>query len=395
LCVVDNEKNMPALTPSSADELSHILKDLAAKRQTISLIGNNSKRLMAGPISPSNHVVSTAGLRRILQYEQNDLTISVEAGIRFSDLQTLLAENRQMIALDPCFSTQATVGGIVASNSSGPMRRAFGTARDLVIGMSFATLEGKIVKTGGMVVKNVAGLDMGKLMIGSFGTLAAITTVNFRVHSLPPETKTFVFTFADLESAMEKRDAVVRSQLQPLAVDLISPAAAMRLGARGYLMAVRAGGSRAVLKRYAHDLGPCEQIGEQEETAFWQAIREFSSEFLRRQPGGLVLRFSTTLNDVGPLLRLISGASVSRAASGVTYVYFSSWQGVPALWNAAKERGWSAVVEFASDEIRGMKELWLQPSSTAGANSFAMMEKIKHMFDPQTLLNRLRLYGRI
>ena len=77
-----------------------------------------------------------------------------------------------MIALDPPFSAQATVGGVVASNSSGPMRRGFGTARDLVIGMTFAMLDGKLVKTGGMVVKNVAGLDMGKLLIGSFGTLA-------------------------------------------------------------------------------------------------------------------------------------------------------------------------------------------------------------------------------
>src|SRR3569833_2365954 len=118
----------------------------------------------------------------LLHYEPNDLTVSVEAGTRWSELQKTLAKNRQRIALDPPFAADATVGGVVASNTSGPLRKQFGTARDLVIGMQFATLEGKLVRTGGMVVKNVAGLDMGKLMVGSFGTLAVITSVNFRLH---------------------------------------------------------------------------------------------------------------------------------------------------------------------------------------------------------------------
>src|ERR1700730_19456613 len=100
---------------------------------------------------------------RILQYEPRDLTISVEAGMRYADLSSVLAKNRQMIPLDPPFANNATIGGIVAANSSGPRRRLYGAARDLVIGMKFATLEGKLVKCGGMVVKNVAGLDMGKL----------------------------------------------------------------------------------------------------------------------------------------------------------------------------------------------------------------------------------------
>ena len=167
--------------------------------------------------------------------------------------------------------------------------------------MTFATLEGKIVRTGGMVVKNVAGLDIGKLLIGSFGTLAVITSINFRVHSLPQETRTFLFTFADLDSAIEKRNVIVRSVLQPVAVDLISPAAAVRLGFRGYILVVQAGGSHAVLQRYARDLNTSDQISGQPETSLWQTIREFSPDFLRRQPNGIVLRISTTLNDVGIL----------------------------------------------------------------------------------------------
>ncbi len=359
------------------------------------MLGNNTKRLMAGPILPAETVISTAALRRILKYERDDLTISVEAGMRFADLQNALAQNRQMIALDPPFSAQATVGGVIASNSSGPMRGAFGTARDLVIGMTFATLEGELVKTGGMVVKNVAGLDMGKIMIGSFGTLAVIANVNFRVHSLPQETQTFLFTFSDLESAIEKRDAIVQGVLQPVAVDLVSPAAAARLGARGYTLLVRAVGSRAVLKRCARALDTGEEVGGQQEVSLWQTITEFSPEFLRRQPDGVVLRVSTPRSELIKLLKFVSDASISRALAGVTYVYLSSWQGVRALWSAALEHGWNAVVEFAPDEIRSSKDLWLQRSSTSEANTFDMMKKIKHMFDPRNLLNRSRLYGRI
>ena len=178
---------------------------------------------MAGPILPADVSISTTALNRILQYERDDLTISVEAGMPFSELQSLLRRERQMIALDPPFSEESTVGGVVASNSSGPMRRTYGTARDMVIGMTFATLEGKLIKTGGMVVKNVAGLDMGKMMIGSFGTLAAITSVNFRVHAAPEATQTFLFSSNDIDAVMERQHQVVRlSQLRPVSIDLLS-----------------------------------------------------------------------------------------------------------------------------------------------------------------------------
>jgi glycolate oxidase FAD binding subunit len=151
---------MQSVIPSSVRDLTTILKEASAEEQTIEIAGNNSKRLMGGPTTPAETKVNTSGLRRVLKYEPNDLTISVEAGMPFADLQALLAKNRQMVALDPPFFAKATVGGVIATNSSGPMRRYYGTARDQVIGMKFVTLAGKQVSTGGMVVKNVAGLDM-------------------------------------------------------------------------------------------------------------------------------------------------------------------------------------------------------------------------------------------
>ncbi len=391
---------MPPITPTTAEDLARALKETASQSHTIGVYGNNSKRLMAGPVLPAHTVISTAALRRVLHYERNDLTISVECGMQFSDLQSLLAEHGQMIALDPPLFPQATVGGVISSNSSGPMRYRFGTARDLIIGMTFATLEGKCVKTGGMVVKNVAGLDMGKLMIGSFGTLAVISSVNFRVHSLPVETKTFIFRCADLQSAIARRDVITRSTLQPMAVDLLSPAAAALVDMPGsnedaYVLAVRAGGSGGVLNRYARDLHGSEQWSGTVEINFWQQVREFTPAFLRRQPSGIVLRISTTLSDIAQLLPLVPDACISRAGSGVTYAYLTDAHGLAPLRTAAVERHWSAVVEFAPDDFRANNELWFERSSPRSADSFAMMSRVKQMFDPLTLLNRSRLYGRL
>lgn len=383
------------ITPASAQELADALASAASNSQTITVFGNNSKHLMGGPARTADITISTAGLRRVLEYEPNDLTISVEAGVQFSELQKMLAARGQMIALDPPYSAQATVGGIVASNSSGPMRLAFGTARDLIIGMSFATLEGKIVKTGGMVVKNVAGLDMGKLMIGSFGTLAAITSVNFRVHARPHETRTFLFSFPDLESAIQTRDSLRRGVLQPMAIDLINSPAAARLDRRGYLLAVRAAGSPTVLARYARELANAEPLSGGEHTRFWRQVRDFSPEFLRRQPGGIVLRVSTAPHDIGELLRVASAPCISRAASGVSYLHFTTWQGAEGMLKTAMERNWAVAVEYAPDDIRASKNLWFSRNGEANEAAFAIMKKVKQMFDPKSLLNRSRLYARI
>ena len=155
-------------------------------------------------------------MTRVLQYEPRDLTISVEAGMRYADLTVVLAQNRQMIPLDPPFAESATIGGILAANISGPRRRLYGTARDLVIGMKFATLEGKLVQSGGMVVKNVAGLDMGKLMIGSFGTLAAIAVANFKLLPRPTAEASFLVSFDALDEAIAARDRhAARARFRP------------------------------------------------------------------------------------------------------------------------------------------------------------------------------------
>lgn len=359
--------------PQTADELAEVLANANAGSQTITLCGNSTKSAMGGPVAPSELTISTAKLNRVLQYEPRDLTISVEAGVTYRELSRILAEHRQMIPLDPPFSDRATIGGIVAANVSGPRRRLYGTARDMVIGMTFATMEGKLVRTGGMVVKNVAGLDMGKLMIGSFGTLAAIAVVNFRVHPMPEGTRTFVQRFDDIGSAIAARDAALKSVLQPAAIDLVKRA-------EGYELLIQAGGSRAVLDRYARELAGAEVVEGEEEAELWAEIREFTPRFLERHKDGAVVRVSCGLSEVGRVMETFPAGAVARAGSGVCYGYFADWKN-------AKGQG---LMEFAPQSARESVALWPEPGS-----DFAMMKKIKEMFDPQGLLNRGRLYGRL
>jgi glycolate oxidase FAD binding subunit len=364
---------METLHPATAEELAAALAGFAAQRTPIRTGGQFTKNQMGGPLCDAAAAVSTDKLNRVLQYEPKDLTISVEAGLPYAELARLLAENHQMIPLDPPLAESATIGGVVAANCSGPRRRLYGTARDLVIGMQFATLEGKLIQSGGMVVKNVAGLDMGKLMIGSFGTLAVVTVLNFKLTPLPPETATFLFVFADLDQAMARRDAVLKSVLQPAAIDLLNPPAAALRGREGWLLAVQAGGSAAVIRRYERELDGAEVLRDEAEREFWREIREFAPGFMAAHPEGAVVRVSTTLTGIADAMAHARGPAIARAGNGVIYIGRASDPAAAGM----------GVVEWGKDTA----------ASRPARDDFAIMEKVKDLMDPHRILNAGRLYG--
>lgn len=365
--------------PSGAGELAALLAEANGKSQTIQLGGTFTKDGMGGPVEPSDVVVSTAAMRQVLQYEPGDLTISVEAGMPFAELSELLARNRQMIPLDPIYFKTATIGGVVACNCCGPRRRLYGTARDLIIGMTFVTLEGKIVKSGGMVVKNVAGLDMAKLMIGSFGTLAAIASINFKLIPIPEQSKTFVRQFDTAEEAIEFRDAVLDSVLQPASIDLLNPLAAARVALHRWSVLVQVSGNEAVIARASSELGTTNSL----QDGSCDRIREFTPEFLRDYPDGAVARISCTLSQLRQLMVELRVPGVARAGNGICYAYFKEA-------DEAALYGYRGAIEFAPETKKRKMTLWPGTGS-----DFALMTKIKEMFDPKHLLNPGRLYGRI
>jgi glycolate oxidase FAD binding subunit len=290
-----------------------------------------------------------------------------------------LAKNQQMIPLDPPFAGTATVGGVIASNSSGPRRRQYGTARDMVIGMQFATLEGKLIQSGGMVVKNVAGLDMGKLMIGSFGTLAALVSVNFKLAPIPEISQTFVRSFGSASAAFEMRDSILKGVLQPSALDVLNPSASARVGLDGWSVVVETSGNAAAVGRYAAELGGADRAPE----GLLGRIQEMTPSFLADHPEGAVVRASATLTDLMPLMANWQVPALARAGNGVCYAYFADAR-------EAAVPGGRGAIEFAPEAKKKELALWPVPG-----DDFAVMKRIKDMFDPQHLLNRGRLYGRL
>jgi glycolate dehydrogenase FAD-binding subunit len=373
------------LNPATPEELAAVLGETASRKQTITLLGRSSKTAIAGPVPASDVTVTTANLKRVLSYEPRDLTISVEAGMPWSELTQMLAKDRQMVPLDPPYAGTATVGGVVASNSSGPRRRLYGTARDNVIGMKFATLEGKIVQSGGMVVKNVAGLDMGKLLIGSFGTLAAIAVVNFKLHPMPPVERHFLLIYDSLGEAFEATRKIRSSVLQPASLDVLNPAAATQLGLADFVVSVQAGGNAPTIERYARELGTLGSV-QVADPGFASRLQEFTPDFLLMNPGGAVARISSTLSGLQGAIAELDAAVLARAGSGVGYACF-----VEADRAAEAIRGKTeAVLEFAPESRKAQLELWPEP-----AEDFAIMKKVKDLFDPDHLLNRGRFYRRI
>jgi len=385
---------LPAiLQPSTAEDLRDALASASASRKTIELFGGDSKRLMAGPVASAEVRITTAGMRGVLQYEPRDLTISVEAGIPFAELNASLAKHGQMIPLEGPWAAEATAGGMVAANISGARRRLYGTARDLVIGMKFATLDGKLVQSGGMVVKNVAGLDMGKLMIGSFGTLAAIASINFKLTPRPAVARTVLFTFEDLKTAMGARDAVIRGVLHPVAVDLLNPVLSAHLGMKNFTLAIMFAGNEAVIERSIREaaaFGPMKTLSVEEEQRFWSSFYTVTPRHLEKFREGTVVRVSTTLRDCGEALASVDGPGHAHAASGVVRGWFTRPDTASRWLAGAVKRGWKGLVEFAGDSARPNLTLWPEPGG-----DFAIMKEIKRMFDPGNLLNRGRLYGQL
>ncbi len=396
---------MPAhrLEPASADEAAAALAGAANDSKTIEILGAGSKRTLGGPAVETDVAVTTARLDKLLAYEPADLTISVQAGMRWAELCRVLDENDQMIPLDPPFADSATVGGALGADSSGPRRRRYGTARDMVIGMQFATAEGKLVSSGGMVVKNVTGLDMAKLMLGSFGTLAAITTVNFKVFPRPEREATFVFRHELAETLIELRAAILKGVAQPFALDLINQAGAQGVGLEAeapFALLAQAEGSGAVVERYRSEYRRLAQAAGVElvepdaegAKAVWAAVREFHSIALAAQPDGALLRISTTAAKLAEVVRLAVGDSwlLSRAANAVVYLACAGVEEAVRLTELLRGAGFDVLVESLPPGRHGEVEQWLSPSSALDA-----MLRLEAAFDPGSRLNPGRLWGRI
>ena len=243
-------------------------------------------------------VLSTRRLDQVLEHEAGDLTAIVEAGVRVRDLNARLADHGQMLALDP--PGNPTVGACVAANLSGPRRHRYGTARDLVIGVTVVLADGTIASSGGKVVKNVAGYDLGKLFCGSEGKLGLIARVALRLHPRPDAARTLAVPVDSAAEAAGKARAILRAPLAPSAVDVVWP---------GWLGVLFEGGRRGVDEQF--DLARGLVGGDEDFGSLWEeaeARQGWADGRLLFPPGEL----EATLGRLDD--------AVVRVSAGVAYV---------------------------------------------------------------------------
>jgi glycolate oxidase FAD binding subunit len=210
--------------PATAEDVASALRRAADAGQPIRIRGAGTKSRWGGPVRQPAAVLDMRSLNRVLAHEHGDMTATVEAGATLRDVNRALAEHRQWLPLDPPFADAATIGGILATNVSGPLRHRYGTPRDLVIGIRLATTDGILSKAGGQVVKNVAGYDLGKLIAGSFGSLAAIVSATFKLAPIPKASKTLRLDVDSAAGVARVVATVMASHLEPLAFEIASAA---------------------------------------------------------------------------------------------------------------------------------------------------------------------------
>ena len=208
------------IQPASAAEVAAALRRASDARQSIVIRGADTKGEWGRPAARIDTVLDMRLMNRILAHEHGDLTATIEAGATLREVNEALAVHGQTLPLDPPFADRATIGGMLATNDSGPLRHRYGTPRDLVIGIRLATTDGVLSKAGGQVVKNVAGYDLSKLITGSFGTLAAIVSATFKLAPLPAGSKTMKLGVQDAAALAEIIRTVMASQLEPVAFEI-------------------------------------------------------------------------------------------------------------------------------------------------------------------------------
>ena len=369
--------------PADATECARILAEATRDRRTVRIVGAGTKSYV-GDIAPTDVEVGTSRLAGVIDHEPADLTVTVGAGMRIAEVAQVLERAGQFLPLDPPHAEEATIGGVIAANSNGFWRARYGAVRDLLIGTRTALADGTVALAGGRVVKNVAGYDLDKLLVGSFGTLGVIVEATFKVLPVPVASDGLAARFSDSSDAFAAAGAIVRgpSRAEACVVE--------RGDGSAWQLAVEARGSAPTVKRAIED-------ARREVAAHHGETRELADDLDRmrelpaRSTDGALVRVAIPLAAAAPFSetasRLDSIATlVADAASGVVRVHVlgeddAVIRDVEALLLAARVVGGAGRVERRAEHLRSRLSTW--PNGPSGD---FLMRRIKDAFDPAGIL---------
>jgi glycolate oxidase FAD binding subunit len=375
---------MDSVAPSGIEEFADALRDAAR----VQFVGGRTKSAWGNPVDPPSVELSTAGLSQIVEHNAGDLTAVIEAGVKFSTAQEKFHSEGQMFAVDPPDSEEATIGGVVATGDSGPLRHRYGAVRDLVVGATLVLADGTIARSGGKVIKNVAGYDLAKLFSGSFGTLGLVARVAVRLHPLTPGTLTLVTRSGE---HARLREAVVLLAQLPLELDSLD---IFYERGRGEILARFGGadpGGRVDTARRALAGQRVETEVLENDSSIWSRQRNG-----QRHSAGAVVKVSglpaagervmKAADDTG-------GRLVGRAAMGLSWIAVEGDDSelvvaIEAIRAALPE--FDCVVQDAPEVVRRKIDVW-----GGSGETLALMQRLKQRFDPTSKCNRGLFVGGI
>jgi glycolate oxidase FAD binding subunit len=354
-----------AQAPATREELASALAAAGEANTPVRFRGGGTKIGWPPAAPPETVELSTAGLTQIVEHNAGDLTAVLEAGAPLAEAQALFAKAGQRLALDPP-DNGATIGGVVASGDTGPLRGRYGGPRDLVVGIRVALSDGTLAKSGGKVIKNVAGYDIAKLFAGSFGTLGAIVEVSVRLHPVAPDTATALGEAGDPDELARGAAAIGQSPLEHHGIDVSWQ------GGRGRVLARFAGAAPRPQAEAADKLLRAEGLATEivdDDEPLWDEERA-------AQRGPLVVKVSSLPTRLPRLLRTageLGGSVVGRATLGLSWVRFEE----PSA--AAVERLRREFVCVVQDRP---VDLDVDPIGPIDPATRALMQRVKERFDP-------------
>ena len=390
---IDGVQPQMIAEPVSAEELARALRWANAAGLKVAPRGGGTKLSWGNPPSACDLVLSTVRLNRVLEHAWADMTAIVEAGCRVADLQKTLGAHGQRLALDPLWPEQATVGGILSTNDSGALRARYGSLRDLIIGITVALPDGTLAKSGGKVVKNVAGYDLQKLLTGALGTLGVIVQAIFRLHPLPRETRSLSFS-ASPEALNQLLLAIQASKLTFTGLQL-------RVQQGSAQLDVRFDGTAAGIDAQVTQL---QQIAGALAASDVPATAWTSHQAIWDDPArALIAKFSvlpTQLAAVCALVEPLAGAQslgwkVVAQSVGAGYVRFEGDEpalrtAILNLWDEVARMGGTLVALGCPTAVKRGLDVWGPPSDAQ-----PLMVRLKQRFDPAGTLNPGRFSGGI
>ena len=403
--IAPNSKVACLAFPQTVAELAEIITCAHQNHWGMIPAGSGSK-LHWGGLSNSTPlaVISSQRLNQLIDHAAGDLTVTVEAGMRFAELQAHLAKANQFLAIDPSYPQQATIGGIVATADTGSFRQRYQGVRDMLLGISFIRADGKMAKAGGRVVKNVAGYDLMKLFTGSYGTLGVITQVTLRVYPLPEASQTMILS-GDQDAIAEATSVLLKSALTPTHADIVSGAVMETLGlgaATG--LAVR---FQSILPSVKEQMSRLEEVGRSlnlhsthyidDDVELWERLQTRMT--VAPQSNQITCKIGIQPSNAIALLHqlhqlsLPSWSAQIHSASGLGRFICTDDLSPNHLLNIrdiCQTNGGFLSILQAPTALKQQIEVW----GYAG-NALNVMRSLKHQFDPQNLLSPGRFVGGI